>query len=102
MESAGVARAAQEAGVPAIFARVVVDDAEVDLPLDFSRIVDGDGRVRAAAFVGALVRRPWALRGLFDLRRRTNKALLSMTSFFCAFVESGHADEDSRQDQAER
>lgn len=88
MESIGVAQAARDAGVPALFARAIVDDVELDLPLDFSKVVDVDGRCRPSRMVGALIRRPWAVAGLLDLRTRARRASRSLTSFVLRFLES--------------
>ncbi len=94
MESIGVAQAARDAGVPALFARAVVDDVEFDLPLDFSRIIDEDGRCRPARMAGALARRPWAVVGLVDLHGRARRAASGLTSFVLRFLEStGPAEE---------
>jgi adenosylhomocysteine nucleosidase len=88
MESIGVAQAARNAGVPVLFARAIVDDAEFDLPLDFSKLVDAEGRCRPIRMAGALMRRPWVVAGLLDLRTRARRASRSLTSFVLRFLET--------------
>ncbi|MDE3137697.1 MAG: hypothetical protein KGL59_14055 [Acidobacteriota bacterium] len=81
MESFAVLEAAAEYGVPAAAIRAVSDPVEVELPLDFNRVLDARGRVRGAALAGALARKPAALAGLVRLGRETRRAAAILADF---------------------
>lgn len=68
MEAAAVAHVAREAGVPFVAVKCVCDPASRAVPASASRLLQADGRVRAAALVPMLVRpRAWrALRRMRD------------------------------------
>jgi len=97
LESGGIARAARSAGVPALYARAVVDDSEMDLPLDFSRLVTETGRPRALRLALALALRPWAIPGLLDVRKRTIKAAASLTSLVAVFLDNNGSKEECQK-----
>jgi nucleoside phosphorylase len=88
MESAGVARAARDAGVPALFARAILDGLQLDLPLDFNRSATPDGRLRVGATFAALARRPQAVFSLIGLGRRARRARERLTELALRFLES--------------
>jgi len=56
MESAGVARVAEDAGVPWLVLRAVADTADRELPMSVTRVSDDSGRLRLGAVVGLVVR----------------------------------------------
>ena len=62
-------RLAQE-DCPFGIVRAVLDTAEEDLPLDFAALSDEDGGVARSRVLTALLRHPFALRGLLRLRSR--------------------------------
>jgi adenosylhomocysteine nucleosidase len=70
LESGAWAAVATEAGVPFVIVRGVSDALDETLPLDFERLRNGDGSVDRQRVLWAACRRPRALRGLLDLRRR--------------------------------
>ncbi len=75
MESAGVARAAAEAGCPFIVIRVVADPATRGLPAAALDGIDAEGRQRPFRVVRKLVMRPWELAGLIRLSKDSRTAL---------------------------
>jgi adenosylhomocysteine nucleosidase len=75
MESAAVARKAREWDMPFGCIRVVSDAAGEDLPLDFNRYRDADGRFSRARIAMAAVGRPFTvLPGLMRLDRNCRLA----------------------------
>ncbi len=77
MESAGIARIAQDAGVPWLVVRVVGDAADQALPRAVSELSDDQGRLRLWAVAGLVVRpRLWPT--LFALGRANAAAARSM------------------------
>ncbi len=74
MESHGVARAAQEAGLPFLVLRAVGDPAGRAIPRSALAGMGPDGESRVGAVVGALMLRPWELPALLALARDTGRA----------------------------
>lgn len=82
MESAAVAKKAQEWNVPFGCVRVVSDAAEADLPLDFNRYRDADGRFERTRIALAALGRPFTvLPGLVRLDRDCRKAAERLGEF---------------------
>jgi adenosylhomocysteine nucleosidase len=75
MESGGVARAAEAAGVPFLVVRVVADPASRRLPPSALAGLGPDGRQRPRAVLAALTRRPWDIVELIRLGRDSSTAL---------------------------
>ncbi len=96
MEFAGIARAVGD--VPTIYLRAILDDAGLDLPLDFSRVVDGDGRLRPLRMAAALLRHPGAVAGLLDLRRRVETASRALAACVAELVTALQPEESDRDD----
>ena len=81
MESAGVARCAAEARVPMAALRVITDDVDEQLPLDFNRCLDSDGQFHYGRLILLLARRPLAVGGLVRLGRHSAFAGRTLASF---------------------
>ncbi|HEY2842715.1 MAG TPA: hypothetical protein VGJ09_03660 [Bryobacteraceae bacterium] len=82
MESAAVARKAREWNVPFGCVRVVSDVAGEDLPLDFNRYRDADGRFNRARIALAAMGRPFSvLPGLLRLDRNCRRAAERLGEF---------------------
>jgi len=77
MESAGVARIAEDAGVPWLVLRAVADSADRELPMAVTRVSDDSGRLRFGAVFG-LVFRPSLWPALIALGRANAAAGRSM------------------------
>ena len=69
MESAAVARAAVEAGLPFFVLRAVCDPADWSVDQDLFSCLGQDGRVRLLLLLEKIGRRPSLLRGLLRTRR---------------------------------
>jgi len=80
MESGGVARAAEEAGVPFLVVRAIADPAHRRLPPSALAGLGQDGRRRPFAVVVALARRPWDTRDLIRLGRDSGRAMKRLRS----------------------
>ncbi len=90
MESAGVAHAAAEAGVPFFVLRAVCDPAERGVPAELSLVLDSNGRVRIPALLGQIVRNPGLIPEMLRLRREFNAALTGLRCGWQALL--GRAD----------
>lgn len=77
MESAGVGRVAEDAGVPWLVVRAVADAADHELPRSVAKVSDGGGRLRIAAVL-ELVFRPRLWPALIALGRANAAAGRSM------------------------
>ncbi len=83
MESAAVAQKAREWNLPFGCVRVVSDAAGEDLPLDFNRYRDVDGRFKKARIALAALARPFTvLPGLMRLDRQCRQASERLGEFF--------------------
>jgi adenosylhomocysteine nucleosidase len=87
MESAGVAAAAAEAGLPCIALRAVADGPDDALPENVASLVGPDGRTRPAA-VAAFVLSPRSWRSLLGLAARSRDARAELTRALQALVRS--------------
>jgi len=83
MESSGIARVAQEAGVPWLVVRVVVDAADQELPKAVTELSDDEGRLRVGEVAG-LVFRPRQWLTLLALGRAKAAAARSMRRVWAA------------------
>jgi adenosylhomocysteine nucleosidase len=82
MESSAVARKAREWDVPFGCVRVVSDTAGEDLPLDFNRYRDADGRFERTRIALAALGRPFTvLPGLVRLERHCRRAAERLGEF---------------------
>jgi hypothetical protein len=82
MESAAVAQKAQEWALPFGCVRVVSDAAREDLPLDFNRYRDADGRFERTRIALAALGRPFTvLPGLMRLDRDCRRAAERLGEF---------------------
>jgi adenosylhomocysteine nucleosidase len=77
MESAGAARAAQEAGVPFIAIRAISDTLEEDLPVDFNRFMKSGG-MDWPRFTLHVITHPGVIPGLMLLGRNSRLAATNL------------------------
>lgn len=84
MESAGVAAAAQAAGVPFFCIKGVSDTAEESLPLDFNRYRDPEGRFRPGRIAAAALARPVKIPSLARLARVSRQTSIHLGDFLAA------------------
>ena len=78
METAGVRRAADAAGVRLVAVRAILDTAREPLPAYVLGLTDARGRPRVGRVTRLLLRRPWAIRDLVRLGRTSKRALRSL------------------------
>lgn len=71
MESSALAQVCEEMGLQFLAVRAIADLLDEDLPLDFNRCRDENGRIKNARVLAECLRRPSALPGLMKLRRRS-------------------------------
>jgi hypothetical protein len=85
MESAAVAQAAAEAGVPCIAVRVIADSSADALPENVLSLVTADGRTRYRGLLPVLLA-PSQIPLLLSLARRSSAAcrVLSTLAGYCA------------------
>jgi nucleoside phosphorylase len=86
MESFAVMEQAAARGIPAIAIRAISDAGEEELPIDFNRIFDSGGRVRAGRVACELLRRPFAIAGLVRLVRKSRQASMALAEFLERFI----------------
>ncbi|MGA9772605.1 MAG: hypothetical protein WBV94_26480 [Blastocatellia bacterium] len=81
MESAAIASVCDSLKVPYLIARSISDGFDEDLPLDFNRCRTRDGRVSARKVIQSLIVRPRALKGLIELKRRSETCAERLAAF---------------------
>jgi adenosylhomocysteine nucleosidase len=73
MESGVIRELCRLRGVPAATIRVISDDANADLPLDFNRLAGADGNIRYAKLAGALLKSPGLVPKLMRFQRELDE-----------------------------
>lgn len=86
MESMAIARVCGRRGLPFLVARSITDLLDEDLPLDFNQFRNSDGRVDSKRVMKAALVRPGALRGLWQLRKRSQLCAERMAEFVSRLV----------------
>ncbi len=86
MESAAIASAAREQGVPLAIVRTVSDLEDEDLPFDFNLFLRPTGWVQG---IWSLISRPSRFAGLNRLRRQSLVAADRLTEWFQHYAEAG-------------
>jgi adenosylhomocysteine nucleosidase len=81
MESTAIARICGRRGLPFLIVRSITDLLDEDLPLDFNQYRNSDGRVDSKKVMKAALLRPGALRGLWQLRKRSQLCAERMAEF---------------------
>lgn len=86
MESFRVFAAASGRGVPSVAIRAVADPVELDLPLDFSQVINERGQIRSARLLALVAARPSRLSGLIRLGRTSWRAAASLAQLLDRYV----------------
>ncbi|OFV92202.1 MAG: hypothetical protein A3H28_01865 [Acidobacteria bacterium RIFCSPLOWO2_02_FULL_61_28] len=89
MESAGVARAAVEAGVPFCAIKSITDSAGQSIPIDFARCRSDHKRLSWLKMVGEGIRTPHGIRDLWMLARGARIAARSLAATLCSGESRG-------------
>jgi nucleoside phosphorylase len=87
MESAVVAEECDRRGLPLVCVRAILDEAELELPLDLDGLMTPSGRPRPLRLVGTVARHPGALGALAGLRQRTGRAVGSLREFLSRLLD---------------
>lgn len=74
MESFAVLAEAAERKIPGVAIRAISDAADQDLPMDFSGVLDNQGKVQGSKVARSLARAPQKLPSLLRLGRDTRLA----------------------------
>jgi adenosylhomocysteine nucleosidase len=85
MESAGAAKAAQEAGVPFIAIRAISDTLDEDLPVDFNRFMK-EGGMDWPRFMAYVITHPGVIPGLMRLGRNSRLAATNLAAAVDRFM----------------
>ena len=89
MESFGVARAAQAAGLPFLVVRAIADPAERSLPRAALKAIGSDGRLRLFPALAAMYLRPWESPALVRLAYETRRAFDTLERVADRIAEPG-------------
>ncbi|MFL6273591.1 MAG: hypothetical protein ACJ74G_00150 [Blastocatellia bacterium] len=81
MESLAVAAVCDELQMPYLIVRAVSDAFDEDLPVDFNRCRDRDGRVSPRRVIQAALVKPRAFKGLMILNRRADLCAGNLAGF---------------------
>jgi adenosylhomocysteine nucleosidase len=88
MESLWVLAAAAQRSVRAVVIRAISDSVDADLPLDFDRVFDGQGKVSVLKVLGQIAKRPQRIAGLLRLAGDSEIAASALAKFLDAFIDS--------------
>ncbi|MGH9775477.1 MAG: hypothetical protein ACRD50_11080 [Candidatus Acidiferrales bacterium] len=88
MESFAILRAAAERSIPAIAMRAISDLASEDMPIDFNRVFDGEGKLDSARLAMHVARAPHRLPAMIRLGRASRSAAKNLAICLEALVTS--------------
>ena len=74
MESGSIRKLCQQQHIPNAIVRVVLDSADVDLPLDFNALLTADQQLHPGKLALALAKSPGKIPALLQLRRHSARA----------------------------
>jgi nucleoside phosphorylase len=87
MESGEILAHAAALGARVVCVRAISDSASEDLPLDFNRVVTGDGDVSLPRMLGEIALHPSALPGLVKFGRHSRAAAGHLAEFLERYVQ---------------
>ena len=91
LESLAVAQVAREGKTRFLAVRVISDDFSADLPPEVLSVVGATGSIRLGAAVGAIWKRPAAVKDLWKLREQAHSAAARLASFLDGVLVQLHA-----------
>ncbi len=91
LESLAVAQVARETKTRCLAIRVISDDFSADLPPEILSVVGGTGSVRFGAAIGAIWKRPSAVKDMWHLREQANSAAERLANFLDGVLLQLHA-----------
>ncbi|HZT71698.1 MAG TPA: hypothetical protein VFC10_18355 [Terriglobia bacterium] len=86
MESFVTMRELGRLGTPCVAIRSVADSAEMDIPYDFDRALDGSGRIQIGRILGQVVRNPWHAWTLTRFGAQSIRAARSLAQFLDGYL----------------
>ena len=86
MESFAVMSEAAAAGVPSIAIRGISDAADENLPMDFGKVLDEGGTIRASKVAREIARAPHKVPAVIRLARRSSAASKRLAEFLNGYV----------------
>ena len=86
MESFVVLTEAAARKIPAVAIRAISDAADQDLPMDFSRVLDDQGKVQASKVARSLASAPHKLPALLRLGRNARLAATKLAEFLDGYI----------------
>jgi adenosylhomocysteine nucleosidase len=86
MESFAVLTEAAERKIPVVAIRAISDGVDQDLPMDFSGVLDDQGKVKASKVARSLARAPHKLPALLRLGRDTKFAATKLAEFLDGYI----------------
>ncbi|HLQ46746.1 MAG TPA: hypothetical protein VK137_18525, partial [Planctomycetaceae bacterium] len=95
LESLAIAQVAREAKKRFVAVRVISDDLSADLPPEALSVVGETGSVRLGAAVGAIWKRPAAVKDLWRLREQAQSAAERLATFLDGVILQLHAARDT-------
>ena len=101
MESFAVLTEAAARKVPAVAIRAISDAADQDLPMEFSGVLDDQGKVKASKVARSLARAPHKLPALLRLGRDTRVAATKLAEFLDGYIVDLAARGDRLAEMAE-
>jgi adenosylhomocysteine nucleosidase len=87
MESTAIAEVCARRRLPFLIARSITDLLDEDLPLDFNLYRNEDGRVDSKKVMKAALRKPSSVKGLLELRKRSNLCAERLAKFVISLSE---------------
>ena len=86
MESYHILSSVAGKQIPAIAVRAISDLAREDLPVDFNKVVNREGRVQAKALANEILRGPGKIPALIKFGRNSRQAALQLADFLDRFI----------------
>lgn len=92
MESFHVATEFSVEAMPVAIIRAISDGSEEDLPVDFTKCLTSEGRIRSGALLRELLGRPAKIPELIRFGRQSRSAARKLSSFLDGFISTLTAD----------
>jgi hopanoid-associated phosphorylase len=92
MESAGLADAAHDLGLPFVVLRAVLDESDADVPGPLARSLGPHGSVDGLRLTRELLRRPWLIGGMIGLGVRQRRAVAALRAVANLITQASVAD----------
>ena len=91
METAAIARVADEHKIPLLAIRAVSDDCNEELGFTVAEFCDANLRIRPLKVLLTILKRPWIVPQLFRLARNSRQAAEALAACIITYLEQSHA-----------